>query len=78
MKKILATILLLVMLGLGIFNTVKAYVVRVKSYYKPSIGRYIMPSYRTSPNSTKWDNWITKGNYNPYTGKKGYKNPFGW
>lgn len=26
---------------------------------------------QTNPNRTKWDNWSTKGNVNPYTGKKG-------
>jgi len=35
-----------------------------------------MPYYRTSPNSFKFDNWSTKGNYNPLTGKKGYTNPY--
>ena len=49
---------------------------RVRGYYKPSTGRYIMPHYRTSPNSTRWDNYSTKGNYNPYTGKKGYTSPY--
>lgn len=29
--------------------------------------------YRSSPNSTKSDNYSTKGNYNPYTGKPGTK-----
>ena len=43
---------------------------RVRGYYKPSTGRYIAPHYRTSPNSTRFDNYSTKGNYNPYTGKK--------
>ena len=49
---------------------------RVRGYYKPSSGRYITPHYRTSPNSTRWDNWSTRGNYNPYTGKKGYSSPY--
>lgn len=49
---------------------------RVRGYYKPSTGRYIMPHYRTSPNSTRWDNYSTKGNYNPYSGKKGYTSPY--
>jgi hypothetical protein len=50
--------------------------VRVKSYYKPSTYRYVAPHYRTSPNRTKLDNWSTKGNYNPYTGKIGTKSPY--
>lgn len=34
------------------------------------------PHFRTSPNSTKLDNWSTKGNVNPFTGKKGTTNPY--
>ena len=47
--------------------------IKVKAYFKPSTGSYVMPSYRTSPNKTKLDNYSTKGNYNPYSGKKGTK-----
>jgi hypothetical protein len=32
--------------------------------------------FRTSPNSTKLDNWSTKGNVNPFTGKRGSRNPW--
>lgn len=39
-------------------------------------GSYVAPHYRTSPNRTKLDNWSSKGNYNPFTGKKGYTDPF--
>ena len=39
-------------------------------------GTYRQPSYRTSPNRTKFDNWSTKGNVSPYTGKKGSKKPY--
>jgi len=56
----------------------EAKTVRVKSYYKPSTGSYVSPSYRTSPNKTKFDNYSTKGNYNPYSGKKGTKSPYKW
>ena len=76
-KKILTTILLLIITSLSFFSVADAYS-SVRGYYKPSTGRYIMPHYRTSPNRTKWDNWSTKGNYNPYTGKKGYKNVWNW
>lgn len=44
----------------------------VRGYVKRS-GKYVAPHYRTSPNKFKIDNWSTKGNLNPYTGKKGYK-----
>lgn len=36
-------------------------------------GTYVAPHYRSAPNSTKADNWSTKGNVNPYTGKAGTK-----
>jgi hypothetical protein len=77
-KKTLATFLLLVVMSLSLFSVAEARSVRVRGYYKPSTGRYIMPHYRTSPNRTKWDNWSTKGNINPFTGKKGYKNIWNW
>jgi len=47
--------------------------VYVRGYTKKD-GTYVQPHYRTSPNSTKSDNYSTKGNYNPYTGKEGTKN----
>ena len=40
-----------------------------------SKGTYVAPHRATNPNSTKFDNWSTKGNVNPYTGKVGTKNP---
>lgn len=39
-------------------------------------GQYRPPHQRTSPNKTKLDNWSTKGNVNPYTGKTGMVNPY--
>jgi len=61
------------MLALGLVTSASARTVSVKSYYKPSKATYVMPSYRTSPNKTKLDNYSTKGNYNPYSGKIGTK-----
>lgn len=75
MKKYILVLMLFV--GLLSFSALaEAKTVRVKGYYKPSTGRYVSPSYRTSPNKYKYDNYSTKGNYNPYTGKKGYANPY--
>ena len=77
MKKLL--LLTILVLGfLAVSGQAEAKTVYVKSYYKPSTGRYVMPSYRTSPNKSLFDNYSTKGNYNPYTGKKGYVSPFKW
>ncbi len=75
-KKILATILLLFVMSFSLFSIVEAYTVRIRGYYKPSTGSYIMPHYRTSPNNSKWDNWSTKGNINPYTGRRGTVDPW--
>lgn len=43
--------------------------------YTRSNGTYVAPSHATNPNSTKADNWSTKGNTNPHTGKAGTKEP---
>lgn len=48
---------------------------RIKGYTKKN-GAYVQPHFRSSPNRSKFDNWSTKGNYNPYTGKKGTVSPF--
>jgi hypothetical protein len=34
-------------------------------------GRVRMPHTRTAPDRNRFNNWSTKGNVNPYTGKKG-------
>lgn len=43
------------------------------SGYTKSNGAHVAPSHATNPNRTKADNWSTKGNVNPYTGKEGTK-----
>ena len=47
-------------------------VVKVNGYTKKN-GTYVAPHYRTAPDSKKSNNWSTKGNVNPITGKKGTK-----
>ena len=42
----------------------------VKGYIRKD-GTYVAPHQRSTPNSTKLDNYSWEGNYNPYTGKKG-------
>lgn len=39
-------------------------------------GSYVHGSMRTAPNATRLDNYSTKGNVNPYTGKAGTKSPY--
>lgn len=44
--------------------------------YSRQDGTYVNGYYRSSPNSTRMDNFSTKGNYNPYTGSPGTKDPY--
>lgn len=39
-------------------------------------GTYVPPHQATNPNGIKTDNWSSKGNTNPYTGKEGTKDPY--
>ena len=43
------------------------------SGYTSSNGTYVQGSYRTTPNTTRNDNYSTVGNTNPYTGSYGTK-----
>ena len=48
-------------------------------YVKPHVRKnstYVPGHYRTKPDSSRLNNWSTKGNANPYTGKKGSQDPF--
>src|SRR6185369_4788225 len=46
--------------------------VHVNGYFK-SNGTYVQPHYRSAPDGNFNNNWSTKGNVNPYTGKQGTK-----
>lgn len=48
--------------------------VNVRPYTKKD-GTYVTPHHRTAPDKSKDNNWGTKGNTNPYTGKPGTKQP---
>jgi hypothetical protein len=39
-------------------------------------GVYVPPYVRTAPNETRTDNWSSKPNINPYTGKAGTADPY--
>lgn len=56
---------------------------KVKSYgpvqhrgYINKRGTYVAPHVQSAPNRTKLDNWSSKPNVNPYTGKAGAKDPW--
>ncbi|AKM78510.1 MAG: hypothetical protein UX49_C0021G0020 [Candidatus Wolfebacteria bacterium GW2011_GWC2_46_275] len=79
MKKLSVTIFALItILSLIFINSAEAKTVRVKGYYNSRSSSYVAPYYKTSPDKYKFNNYSTKGNYNPYTGKKGYVNPYKW
>lgn len=44
--------------------------------YTRSDGTYVQPHYRSSPDGNVWNNYSTKGNVNPYTGKRGTVDPY--
>jgi len=75
MKKLLILSAVLV-IGLAMFNSAKAYT-RVSGYYR-SGGIYVQPHYRSYNDGYFSNNWSTKGNYNPYTGRVGYRSYRYW
>lgn len=67
--------ILAVFLMLAVSSTPAAAAYRVRGYTK-SNGTYVQPYYRSSPNSFKIDNYSSRGNYNPYSGKIGTIKPW--
>ena len=47
----------------------------VKGYVKKD-GTYVAPTVASNPNTTKVDNYSSKGNINPATGKEGTVDPY--
>lgn len=70
--KNLFTFLLALLISIYLFAQVNPSHSRVRGYANKR-GTYVAPHERTKPNSTAKDNYSTKGNVNPYTGKKGTK-----
>ena len=44
--------------------------------YTRNDGTYVQPHHQSDPNGTKLDNYSSKGNDNPYTGRQGTVNPY--
>lgn len=67
--KLLLVLTILSTVSISVFATEQT---RVRGYTKKD-GTYV-PSYeRTKPDGSKTNNFSTKGNTNPYTGKEGTK-----
>ena len=66
--------------GLAILIGMSAVTAFAQSHYRQAYvtknGTYVAPSYATNPNNTLLDNYSTKGNVNPYTGKAGTVDPY--
>jgi len=48
------------------------------TYVQPRInsnGNYVGGHHRTTPNNTQYDNYGSRGNYNPYSGRTGSRSP---
>lgn len=67
MKKFMLSLICFILI---IAFTTFAFAEWVSGYYR-SNGTYVKPYYRSDRNSTVTDNYSFKGNYNPYTGRKG-------
>lgn len=46
----------------------------VQGYVKKD-GTYVQPHYRSDSDSSRYNNYSTQGNTNPYTGQRGYESP---
>ena len=68
MKPIIAILLLSI-------TTSSAIADQVRGYYRKD-GTYVAPYERSTPNSTKLDNYEVQGNYNPYTLEEGTRSPY--
>lgn len=47
----------------------------VNGYYRNN-GTYVQPHYRSDNNNTRFDNYSSQGNVNPYTGRSGTVDPY--
>jgi hypothetical protein len=66
-KSVVSWTVIAVVCGLSHIGHAKEHV----SGYTKSNGTHVAPYYRSSPNGSFSDNWSTKGNFNPHTGKEG-------
>ncbi|SET61592.1 hypothetical protein SAMN03159358_2194 [Paenibacillus sp. NFR01] len=67
----IALLMLIVVMSLSFMGSASAKVY-VHGYTKKN-GTHVAPHYRSNPDHSFKNNWSTKGNTNPITGKKGYK-----
>jgi len=67
---------LLLIALVSVAGTAVAQQPQMKRGYVRADGVYVPPSMTTKPNETKLDNYSTRGNVNPMTGKAGTVDPY--
>jgi hypothetical protein len=69
------TLLGLTLMGLAAFPALAQSSHHVRGYTR-SNGTYVAPHYQTNADSSRTNNWSSRGNVNPYTGKVGTVDPY--
>lgn len=59
----------------ALFATPAVAQVSVDGYVRRD-GTYVAPHYRSAPDSNRFNNYSSQGNYNPYSGRVGTVNPY--
>lgn len=62
-------------LALGLAAPAMAQQPQLRSGHVTRQGAYVPPSYTTRPDSSRFNNYLTRGNSNPFTGQRGYRSP---
>lgn len=75
MRRIVALSLLVVML-FGTSVVAFSGDVYVRGYLRRD-GTYVAPHWRSASDGSPWNNYSTRGNVNPYTGRMGTRDPLG-
>ena len=73
MKKQITLVLIILTL---IFTAQSAMALKYTKSYTKKNGTFVQGHYSSSPNKIKFDNYSSKGNSNPFTGKKGSVDPY--
>ena len=64
------------LISLGGLSAVHAGSTYVDGHFRRD-GTYVPGHHRTTPDSNRLNNWSTRGNTNPYTGRQGTVDPYG-
>lgn len=60
---------------LALLSTAASAQVHVQGHIR-SNGTYVAPHVRSAPDSSRFNNYSSQGNFNPYTGQAGRANPY--